>query len=69
MARLHAGAGSARAAVWHMGRSSPLPDALTLACQEAAQGLPAMVRTLEADERDPLASSLARLGRAMGIKG
>jgi hypothetical protein len=28
-----------------------------------------MVRTLEADERDLLASSLARLGRAMGIKG
>ena len=51
------------------GDHPPLPDALTLACQEAAQGLPAMVRTLEQDERDPLASSLARLGRAIGIKG
>ena len=27
------------------GDHPPLPDALTLACQEAAQGLPAMVRT------------------------
>ena len=51
------------------GDHPPLPDALTLACQEAPQGLPAMLRELEADERDPLASSLARLGRAIGIKG
>ncbi len=51
------------------GDHPPLPDALTLACQEAAQGLPAMVRTLEEDERDPLALALSRLGRAIGIKG
>jgi len=51
------------------GDHPPLPDAITLACHEAAQGLPAMVRELEADERDPLAASLARLGRAIGFKG
>ncbi len=51
------------------GATPPLPDALTLACHEAAQGLPAMLRELEADERDPLAASLARLGRAIGFKG
>ncbi len=51
------------------GATPPLPDAITLACHEAAQGLPAMVRELEADERDPLAASLARLGRAIGCKG
>jgi hypothetical protein len=51
------------------GATPPLPDAITLACHEAAQGLPAMARELEQDERDPLAASLARLGRALGFKG
>jgi hypothetical protein len=50
------------------GDHPPLPDALTLACREAAQGLPAMVRELEADESDTLAATLARLGRRI-IKG
>jgi hypothetical protein len=51
------------------GDHPPLPDAITLACQEKAQGLSAMVRALESDESHPLALVLASLGRNLGSKG
>ena len=51
------------------GDHPPLPDAITLACQEKAQGLPAMVRALESDESHPLALALGRWGRNFAVKG
>jgi hypothetical protein len=51
------------------GDHPPLPDAITLACQEAAQGTTAMVRALESDESHPLALALGRWGRNFAAKG
>ncbi len=49
------------------GDHPPLPDAVTLACREAAAGggIKAQLAALEADERDGLAAVLARLGRSI----
>jgi hypothetical protein len=48
------------------GAAPPLPDVITLACQEPAGGsVSAKVAVLASDPGDKLAASLARLGQAM----
>lgn len=50
------------------GDHPPLPDGLTRACEDAPQGIGAMLRALTGDPADALAAALARLGGSMVAK-